>query len=77
MREFATDIREFGDMALNGISNYKMAMEFKTKHIRSGKLSKDWTQDEVFADKPVLATAYDEADDVLFILTAECVRISL
>jgi hypothetical protein len=76
-REFAEDVVDFGGMVLGGMANRKQATEFRTKHIRSGKLSRKWTTDSTWKDKLVLAVAYCPGDGTVFVLTADLMRIVL
>ena len=75
LRNFAEDILEFTDLKLAFISNNKLAKEYGARHLRGGKLTKDWTTDKQWLGTDVLAIAHDE--DTVFVLTANLLRISL
>ena len=75
LREFAEDILEFSDLKLAFISEKGIAKEYGARHLRGGKLTKDWTTDKQWLGSAVLAIAHDE--DTVFVLTANLLRISL
>lgn len=77
IREFAKDIRQFGDLSLAGIADPVLANEFKTPYARAGKLSANWIFDRSFFGRRFLAVAIDPVDKITFVLFPDGRRLSL